>query len=235
MWNRFCVLMAAIAFAGLTALSLSSAHAGDVLVARAKNPCSMRGNPCSMKANPCSMRANPCNMKNPCSSSRVIPLRARAIKGRKTLARMGRRLWKDKSLGTSGFSCNTCHPGGAGLKKKPYPKYIKMPNDIVTMDQMINYCVLNPMKGKALPWNSQKMTALAGYIASHSRGGSPAMNPCNMKGNPCSMKGNPCSMRNPCSMKGNPCSMRNPCSKKANPCSMKRNPCFMKRRNPCSR
>jgi len=206
MWNRVSVLTAIIAFSAFAAFSLSSA--------RAKNPCS--GNPCSMKANPCSMGANPCATKNPCASSGVIPLRARHLKSTKKLRKMAGRLWKDTSLGTAGVSCSTCHPNGAGLKKKPFPKYVKMPNDIVTMDQMINYCVLNPMKGKALAWNSQEMTALAAYVAANMRGGKPAMNPCSMKGNPCSMK-NPCGMRNPCSA--------NPCSMKSNPCGMKKNPC----------
>jgi len=220
MWNRFKLLIAICAFSAFAALSFSSAQAGGVMMAKARNPCnpcSMRANPCSMKANPCSMRANPCSMRaNPCSSSVTIPLRARHIKSKRKLKNMGRKLWTDTSLGTSGFSCNTCHPNGAGLKKKPYPKYVKMPNDIVTMDQMINYCVLNPMKGKALAWNSMKITAIASYIRSNTRGGKPAMNPCSA--NPCNMKGNPCS-KNPCSMKANPCSMRsNPCSMK-NPCS----------------
>jgi len=198
MWNRVNLLIAIIALSAFAALSFSSAQAAEVMMAKAKNPCSMRANPCGMRANPCSM--NPCSMKNPCASSSLIPLRARHIKNIKALKKMAGRLWKDTSLGSAGVSCNTCHPNGAGLKKKPFPKYVKMPNDIVTMDQMINYCILNPMKGKALAWNSQKMTALAAYIRANTRGGKTAMNPCSA--NPCSMKRNPCSMkRNPCSRK----------------------------------
>jgi len=213
MWNRLNVLLVVITLAATSALSYSSVQAADVMMARAKNPCaanpcsmknpcsmrvnpcSMGANPCSMGANPCSMGANPCSMKNPCASSGLIPLRHRAIKGKKQLKKMAVRLWNDTSLGTSGLSCNTCHPKGKGLKKKAYPRYIEMPKDIVTLDQMINYCVLNPMKGKALKWNSQKMTALAAYVTARAKGGKPAMNPCSMKGNPCSMKKNPCSRR----------------------------------------
>ncbi|MFQ5427642.1 MAG: cytochrome C peroxidase [Thermodesulfobacteriota bacterium] len=196
---RLSLLITAIALVGLMAFSISGVEAADVMMAKAKNPCASNpcaANPCAANpcaANPCSVK-NPCSMKNPCAASSVIPLRAKAIKSRKNLRKMARTLWNDTSLGTAGVSCGTCHPKGQGLKKKPYPRYIKMPNDIVTLDQMINFCVLNPMKGKALAWNSEEMTALAAYVSFMSRRGAPAMNPCASKKNPCSMK-NPCSSR----------------------------------------
>jgi cytochrome c len=81
-----------------------------------------------------------------------------------------------------------------------------MADDTLTLDQMINFCMINPMKGKRIEWNSQKMTALAAYVASHSG----ATNPCSVK--------NPCGV-NPCA--SNPCATKNPCG--TNPCSA--NPC----------
>ncbi len=188
-----------------------------------KNPCS---NPCAMKnpcANPCSNPcatqnpcANPCAVKNPCSmkdSSGNSPIRKWRLTDYESVLDRGERLWVDSTLGKSGSSCSTCHPGGALLNAKPYPKYIKMANDILTLDQMINFCMINPMAGRPLKWNSQKMTGLAAYVANHSG----HANPCSMK-NPCAV--NPCSA-NPCSV--NPCGASNPCSMK-NPCSFK-NPC----------
>ena len=186
---RYSLLIALIAVAGFAAFSLSSAEAADEIIAMAKNPCA--ANPCSMK-NPCA--ANPCSVKNPCAASGNIPLRAKAIAGKEELKKMAIQLWKDTSLGSAGLSCNTCHPKGKGLNKKPFPRYVSMPNDIVTMDQMINYCMLNPMKGKALAWNSEEMTALAAYVTVMSRRRAAAANPCASKQNPCSVK-NPCSMR----------------------------------------
>ena len=54
-----------------------------------------------------------------------------------------------------------------------------MAGDIVTMDQMINFCMINPMKGKPLAWNSQEMTALGAYITANSKESAmPMMNPC---------------------------------------------------------
>ncbi len=147
--------------------------------------------------NPCSQ--NPCMAKNPCATKN-IPIRKNPIKDSARLKEMGEKLWGSTSLGTSGLSCSTCHPDGAGLKKEPFPKHVKMTGDIVTMDQMINFCMLNPMKGKPLKWNSQEMTALAAHITANSREEALApMNPCEMK-NPCGSE-NPCGSKNPCGMK----------------------------------
>ena len=150
---------------------------------------------------------NPCSMKNPCAmkkakgnaASRNKPIRKEKIKDYDSLAKLGASLWTDASLGKSGVSCSTCHPGGAGLKAEQFPKFVAMADDIVTLDQMINFCMTNPMKAVPLKWNSAKMTALASYVKDHAGQKEPAENPCSMK-NPCNMK-NPCSMKDPCSIK----------------------------------
>ena len=99
-----------------------------------------------------------------------------------------------------------------------------MPQDIVTLDQMINFCVTNPMEGDPLEWNSAEMTAIAAYVMRNAKEGGKSKNACAVnpsKDNPCSE--NPCTA-NPCG--ANPCTA-NPCT--ANPCTA--NPCSM---NPCS-
>jgi cytochrome c peroxidase len=154
----------------------------DVVIAKDKNPCAK----------------NPCMGKNPCVSKN-IPIRQNPIKNSAKLKEMGEKLWNDAALGTSGMTCGACHPAGAGLKKEPFPKYINMVDDIVTMDQMINFCMTNPMKGKPLAWNSQEMTALAAYITANSKESAAPVNPCGMK-NPCAAK-NPCGSKNPCAVK----------------------------------
>ena len=98
-----------------------------------------------------------------------MPIRKWPLKNYKQVLKKGARLWNDTKLGTSGTSCASCHPNGALLSPKPYPRHIKMTGDIVTLDQMINFCMINPMKAKPLNWNSQKMTALAAYIMRQSR------------------------------------------------------------------
>jgi len=89
-------------------------------------------------------------------------------------------LFKDATLGTSGMSCNSCHmEGGTKAGKmgdmtiKPfdnlaakYPKYFMMAKRVMTLDQVINWCIVKPMKGKALSWDDQKLTDLTAYVAS---------------------------------------------------------------------
>ena len=103
------------------------------------------------------------------SSARMKPkpIRQNTLTDMDGLARYSERLWKDTSLGTSGKACATCHPDGALLKPEPFPRLIKMAGDILTLEQMINFCMVNPMKAKPLKWNSKEITALALYIKNH--------------------------------------------------------------------
>ncbi|MFB0518369.1 MAG: hypothetical protein ACETWC_03700 [Acidobacteriota bacterium] len=92
----------------------------------------------------------------------------------------GKALFMDATLGTSGMSCNSCHPEG-GTKEgkmgemtiKPfdnlaakYPKYIPSAKRVMTLDQINNWCIVKAMKGEALAWDSQKLTDLTAYVAS---------------------------------------------------------------------
>lgn len=96
-------------------------------------------------------------------------IRKHALTDAGKVAREGERLWADTSLGTSGLSCSSCHPGGEKLHPEPYPKYISMAGDVFTLSQMINFCMINPMKAKPLAYNSQKLTALASYVTAHTQ------------------------------------------------------------------
>ena len=135
------------------------------------NPCSMKKmanpcNPCSMKANPCSMGANPCSM-NPCSASANTPIRPHAFNSFQEAVDLGKKMWSDdENMGTAGVACLSCHADFDLLnleKRQNFPHYVKMVGDVVTLDQMINYCLLNPMKGKQLEKNSKELTAMAAY------------------------------------------------------------------------
>ena len=98
--------------------------------------------------------------ENPCAKN-TKQIRKKPIKDANALMNEAERLWKDASLGKAGVSCSTCHPDGSGLKREAFPRYMKMADDILTLDQMINFCMMNPMKGKPLSWQSVEMTALA--------------------------------------------------------------------------
>lgn len=174
--------------------------------AEASNPC----NPCSMKKKP-----NPCN---PCSSA-AKHIRKDRITDYKKLVAMGKSLWSDKKLGNSDMACLTCHSDYENLNLDKHngvwPHDVPgMTDDIVTLTQMVNVCMLKPMEANPIDPHSIKMTAMVAYYYDYIMPG--------IKGGHMKMKGsNPC---NPCSMKKKP----NPC----NPCSMKKrlNPC-----NPCAK
>jgi cytochrome c len=97
----------------------------------------------------------------------------------KSVAR-GKALFMDPKLGTSGMSCNSCHMEGGTKKGKmkdmviqpfsneaaEYPKYFMMAKKVMTLDQVINWCIVKPMKGEPLAWDDTRMADLAAYIAS---------------------------------------------------------------------
>jgi thiosulfate dehydrogenase len=92
----------------------------------------------------------------------------------------GKALFGDPALGTSGMSCNSCHmeggtkPGTMGdMKTKPfmnvaasYPKYVGMAKKVITLDQIVNICIMGPLKGEPLKWDDQRLADLSAYIAS---------------------------------------------------------------------
>jgi len=130
------------------------------------NPCGM--NPCSA-ANPCA--ANPCAGANPCSADAgPKPIRKPAFNSFQEAADLGKKMWNDESLGTSGLACLSCHADYEMLnldRNQNFPHFVKMTNDVVTLDQMINYCMINPMKGKQFEKNSKELTAMAAYFRAY--------------------------------------------------------------------
>jgi len=144
------------------------------------NPCAVKKmnpcNPCAMKkqANPCSMKANPCSV-NPCSmekdaTSQNTPISKPAFKNFQQAAALGAQLWNDESLGTAGVACLSCHADHDLLnldRNQNFPHFVKMVGDVVSLDQMINYCMLNPMKGKQFEENSKELTAMAAYYRAY--------------------------------------------------------------------
>ena len=92
----------------------------------------------------------------------------------------GKTLFSDAGLGTNGKTCNDCHTDG-GTKEgkmgnmvvKPfhevneeYPKYWMMAGKVMTLDQVINWCIMTPLQGEPLKWDEPKLTDLAAYCAS---------------------------------------------------------------------
>ncbi len=182
-------LMAVLALLAAPAYAANPCNPCAMKTMNPCNPCSMKkqANPCSMKkpanpCNPCSMKrsanpCNPCSMKpaNPCSMKQGAAggntlIRPHAFDNFAQAVALGRKMWHDEKLGTSGVACMSCHGDYALLhldRNQNFPHYVKMVGDVVTLDQMINYCMLNPMKGKQFDKNSKELTAMAAYYRAY--------------------------------------------------------------------
>jgi len=100
----------------------------------------------------------------------------------KYAAKRGKALFNDPELGTNGMTCSSCHKDGGTvdaimgeMKVKAfenlnthYPRYVSMMGQIdkvITLDQMVNFCIVNPMGGTALAADSQKLADLVAYCS----------------------------------------------------------------------
>jgi thiosulfate dehydrogenase/tetrathionate reductase SoxA/TsdA-like protein len=84
----------------------------------------------------------------------------------------GKRIFHDaKALGsTIGISCDMCHPDAANTHPETYPKYQVQLQRVALLRDMIDWCIENPIKGKALDPNNPKLRALEAYIYAERKG-----------------------------------------------------------------
>ncbi len=93
---------------------------------------------------------------------------------RTVLVDEGRALFEDSSLSGNGLSCASCHTGndgfGAGFAT-PYPHPVEMARKKLGVDralfadEVVQLCLLVPMKGQPLAWDSRELAALTAYVA----------------------------------------------------------------------
>lgn len=69
----------------------------------------------------------------------------------------GKALFNDVQLGSSGKTCNTCHPDGRGLEKA---------GANAQLAEIVNSCIAGPLQGKVLDPRSVEMQSLLLYIKS---------------------------------------------------------------------
>jgi cytochrome c len=98
----------------------------------------------------------------------------------KASIKRGEALFSDPALGTNGRKCDDCHAMGGTMDGKlgeltvaafdmvnhKYPMYWKATKRVMTLDQVINYCIITPMEGEPLAWDDQRLSDLAAYCAS---------------------------------------------------------------------
>ena len=84
----------------------------------------------------------------------------------------GKALFNDPSVGESGLSCATCHQNFGQYKetfKQPYPHFVNMAKAKAGLEQvnaaeMVQLCMVVPMQADPLPWESERLAALAAYV-----------------------------------------------------------------------
>ncbi|MQM29480.1 MAG: hypothetical protein CRU78_02565 [Candidatus Accumulibacter phosphatis] len=109
------------------------------------------------------------------------------------LIKLGEALFKDSKLSTNGMSCNTCHQNYGAFQAsfaQPYPHVVQMAKSAgmsqVHLDEFVQFCVVNPLAAKPLPWESKELAALTAYVADLQKGYRPP-----------AAKANPCAAKNP--------------------------------------
>lgn len=87
-----------------------------------------------------------------------------------SVVKQGRGLFTDPKLGSNGVVCAQCHPNGANTHPETYPKFQKQLGKVASLWEMVNWCIRNPLEGKALAADSAEMNALLAYMTHERRG-----------------------------------------------------------------
>ena len=82
----------------------------------------------------------------------------------------GDKIFHSGTLGGNSVSCDQCHPNASNTHPETYPKFQKQIGKVVTLFEMLNWCIQNPLEGKTLAADDPKMVALQAYITYERRG-----------------------------------------------------------------
>ena len=95
---------------------------------------------------------------------------ARWTKALMAVVNEGSRLFHSSALGKNKVSCDQCHPNGANTHPETYPKFQKQIGRVITLFEMVNWCLRNPLEGEPLAADDPKMVAILAYIHYERRG-----------------------------------------------------------------
>jgi cytochrome c len=87
-----------------------------------------------------------------------------------TVVKEGEKLFHSSALGKNKVSCDQCHPNGANTHPETYPKFQKQLGRVITLFEMVNWCLRNPLEGEPLAADDPKMVALLAYMTYERRG-----------------------------------------------------------------
>jgi thiosulfate dehydrogenase len=82
----------------------------------------------------------------------------------------GDELFHSSKLGKNTVSCGQCHPNATNTHPETYPKFQQQIGKVVSLMEMINWCLQHPLEGTPLAADDPKMTALQAYITYERRG-----------------------------------------------------------------
>ncbi len=88
----------------------------------------------------------------------------------KSVVAKGEKLFHDNTLGSNAVSCDMCHPHAANTHPETYPKFQKQIGKVVELRDMVNWCIENPLEGKPLKADDERMIQLEAYMAWERRG-----------------------------------------------------------------
>jgi cytochrome c len=71
---------------------------------------------------------------------------------------------------TIGVSCDMCHPDAANTHPETYPKYQVQLQRVALLRDMIEWCIENPVKGKTMDPNDERLRAIEAYILAQRKG-----------------------------------------------------------------
>ncbi len=87
-----------------------------------------------------------------------------------SVVKEGDKLFHSSSLGKNKVSCDQCHPNAANTHPETYPKFQKQIGRVITLFEMVNWCLRNPLEGDPLAADDPRMVALLAYIHYERRG-----------------------------------------------------------------
>jgi hypothetical protein len=84
----------------------------------------------------------------------------------------GSRIFHDAKQvgGTIGVSCDMCHPNASNTHPETYPKFQVQLGRVALLRDMINWCINNPVKGRALTDDDDRLRALEAFIYAQRKG-----------------------------------------------------------------
>jgi cytochrome c len=84
----------------------------------------------------------------------------------------GKKLFHDAKQigGTIGVSCDMCHPDASNTHPETYPKFQVQLGRVALLRDMINWCIENPVKGRPLTDDDDRLRAIEAYIYAQRKG-----------------------------------------------------------------